>query len=72
MLQTVITYIIIIAVAILVCRHLWKILKPPKKEVPTACAGCPLAETCKKGKIEPSDEREKSKGANCTTKKSNI
>ena len=72
MVQTVITYIIVAAVAFLVCRYLWKMLKPPKKAVPTACAGCPLAETCQKGKIEPSDEKKRSKEANCATKRSDI
>lgn len=72
MVQTLITYIIIALVAFLVCRHLWKILKPPKKDVPTACAGCPLAEACQKSKIEPSNEKKRSKEANCTTKRSDI
>ncbi|WP_297718039.1 hypothetical protein [uncultured Porphyromonas sp.] len=56
MVQSIITYLIVAVVAILIGRHLWRIVKPRKREVPAGCAGCPLADSCQKHKIKGKED----------------
>lgn len=48
MTQETITYAILLVVIIVVLRHLWKFIKPPKDDTPAPCQGCPLMDVCKK------------------------
>ncbi|MBR8712430.1 hypothetical protein [Porphyromonas levii] len=45
MIQTIITYAILVLVFVLAVRFLWKSLNPPK-DVPPACSGCALRDAC--------------------------
>lgn len=45
MIQTIITYAILLVVLVLVVRFLWKRFNPPK-DVPPACSGCALQDAC--------------------------
>ncbi|MDD7437883.1 MAG: hypothetical protein PUK66_03480 [Bacteroidales bacterium] len=45
MIQTIITYAILLVVAVLVARFLWKSFNPPR-DVPPTCSGCALRDAC--------------------------